>query len=73
MHKLTNSQVAIKILDRQLIAAENNEEIVRRELAILKLVKHPNVINLHHIVETEGNVKKTMMIFCVCVFFFFEP
>jgi calcium/calmodulin-dependent protein kinase I len=45
-HKQTNVKHACKIIDKvKLIAQE--KELLRTEIAILKLVRHPNIIRLH--------------------------
>ncbi len=44
VHTLTNEKVAIKILEKQRIVDTADVERVSREIHILKLVRHPNVI-----------------------------
>ena len=51
-HSSTGSKVAIKILEKQKIADAADIERVSREIHILKLVRHPHIIQLFEIVET---------------------
>ena len=51
-HVLTGAKVAIKILEKQKIADASDIERVSREIHILKLVRHPHIIQLYEIVET---------------------
>ncbi|RLN54406.1 hypothetical protein BBJ28_00007788 [Nothophytophthora sp. Chile5] len=49
-HKLTGAKTAVKIIDKiKLQAAE--KELLRTEIAILKLVRHPNLVRLHDVYE----------------------
>jgi len=43
-HILTNEKVAIKILEKDKIKDQSDVERVTREIHILKVVRHPNVI-----------------------------
>lgn len=51
-HKITNENVAIKILEKSKINDVADTERVLREIHILKLMRHPNIIQLYDIVET---------------------
>lgn len=44
--------MAIKILEKEKIADQADVERVTREIQILKIVRHPNVIQLYEIIET---------------------
>ena len=43
-HLITGEKVAIKILEKDKIKDEADVERVKREINILKIVRHPNVI-----------------------------
>jgi 5'-AMP-activated protein kinase, catalytic alpha subunit len=45
--------VAIKILEKEIIFQQNDQERVNREINILRKVRHPNIIQLYEIIETE--------------------
>jgi len=51
-HTLTGERVAIKILEKDKITDVNDVERVAREIHILKLIRHPNIIQLYEIIET---------------------
>lgn len=51
-HKITNENVAIKILEKSKINDVADTERVLREIHILKLMRHPNIVQLYDIVET---------------------
>ena len=51
-HKLTREKVAIKILEKSKITDVTDVERVAREIHILKLIRHPNIIQLFEIIET---------------------
>lgn len=44
IHSLTGEKVAVKILEKDRIADSSDIERVSRELHILKLIRHPNII-----------------------------
>lgn len=48
--------MAIKILEKQKIDDLNDIERVAREIHILKIVKHPNIIQLYEIIETKNRL-----------------
>jgi 5'-AMP-activated protein kinase, catalytic alpha subunit len=51
-HILTGEKVAVKILDKVRISEVADVERVSREIHILKLIRHPNIIQLYEIIET---------------------
>ena len=48
-HILTGEKVAIKILEKDKIKDQSDVERVTREIHILKIVRHPNVIQLYEV------------------------
>ncbi|GAB1602325.1 serine/threonine-protein kinase SIK1-like [Argonauta hians] len=51
-HRLTKSEVAIKIIDKTQLD-EANLRKVHREVQIMKLLKHPHIIRLYQVMETK--------------------
>ena len=51
-HSLTGEKVAIKVLEKNRITDLADVERVVREIHILKLIRHPNIIQLYEIIET---------------------
>jgi 5'-AMP-activated protein kinase catalytic alpha subunit len=52
--------VAIKILEKDKIHDQKDVERITREIKILKKVRHPNVIQLYEIIETEKELYMIM-------------
>ena len=52
-HILTDEKVAVKILEKDKIVDVNDVERVAREIHILKILRHPVVVQLYEIIETE--------------------
>ncbi len=51
-HILTGEKVAVKILEKSKITEDADVERVSREIKILKMIRHPNIIQLYEIIET---------------------
>ena len=49
-HKLTQEKVALKILEKERIKDIADVERVAREIHILKLIRHPNIIQLYEVI-----------------------
>lgn len=52
-HSLTGEKVAIKVLEKDKIVDVHDVERVAREIHILKIVRHPTIVQLYEIIETE--------------------
>ncbi|XP_076838802.1 serine/threonine-protein kinase SIK1-like [Brachyhypopomus gauderio] len=52
-HKITKTQVAIKIIDKTRLAAADVERL-NREVQIMKLLDHPHIIKLYQVMETKN-------------------
>ena len=48
-HLITGEKVAIKILEKDKIKDQSDVDRVTREIHILKIVRHPNVIQLYEV------------------------
>ncbi|KAJ3445031.1 protein kinase [Anaeramoeba flamelloides] len=54
---ITKQEVAIKIISKKLMLSDpKNMERVRREIAIQKLINHPNVLKIYDVYETETHL-----------------
>ena len=52
-HKLTGMQVAIKSIDKKFIRrSEYNCSKVHREIQILKMIRHPNIVRILEVFES---------------------
>uniref|UniRef100_A0A803JN28 non-specific serine/threonine protein kinase n=1 Tax=Xenopus tropicalis TaxID=8364 RepID=A0A803JN28_XENTR len=54
-HRVTNTQVAIKIIDKTRLDPGNLEKIYR-EIEIMKKLKHPHIIRLYQVMETKDMI-----------------
>ncbi|XP_059402947.1 serine/threonine-protein kinase SIK2-like isoform X3 [Carassius carassius] len=52
-HRITKSEVAIKIIDKTQLDAVNLEKVYR-EVEIMKLLDHPHIIKLYQVMETKN-------------------
>ena len=52
-HLLTDEKVSVKILEKDKIVDASDAERVRREIHILKILRHPVVVQLYEIIESE--------------------
>jgi 5'-AMP-activated protein kinase, catalytic alpha subunit len=50
-HTLTEEKVAVKILEKERIKDVADVERVAREIHILKLIRHPNIIQLYEVFD----------------------
>lgn len=55
VHKVTNQHCAVKIIDKNTIE-KDEKELLRTEIAVLKLVNHPNIIRLEGIYESKNHI-----------------
>ncbi|PKU63013.1 CBL-interacting protein kinase 32 isoform X1 [Dendrobium catenatum] len=52
----TGEPVAIKILDKEKILKHKLVEQIKREIATMKLIKHPNVVRLHEVMGSKSKI-----------------
>eukprot|EP00437_Effrenium_voratum_P055875 CAMPEP_0181525444 /NCGR_PEP_ID=MMETSP1110-20121109/68971_1 /TAXON_ID=174948 /ORGANISM="Symbiodinium sp., Strain CCMP421" /LENGTH=657 /DNA_ID=CAMNT_0023656249 /DNA_START=111 /DNA_END=2081 /DNA_ORIENTATION=+ len=55
-HILTGERVAVKVLEKERIQEVADIERVAREVQLLKLIRHPHVVQLYEIIETKGQL-----------------
>jgi|EP00670_Eutreptiella_braarudii_P003167 serine/threonine protein kinase len=56
VHIKTKKQVAIKIMERKALLEEGMEEQLKREIAIMRKLNHPNVTQLYEVFQTTKHV-----------------
>lgn len=59
-HIATDQLVAIKVLDKKKIEEEKDKERVKKEIQILWMLKHPNIIQLYEIQEDNKKIYMIM-------------
>nr|XP_024391537.1 CBL-interacting serine/threonine-protein kinase 24-like isoform X3 [Physcomitrium patens] len=52
----TGESVAMKVLDRQTVLKHKMVEQIKREISIMKLVRHPNVVRLHEVLASRCKI-----------------
>ena len=55
-HLITREKVAIKILEKSKITNQQDIDMITREIKILKKIRHPFVIQLYQIIETNDEL-----------------
>ena len=56
MHQLIGQKVAAKILQKSGIRTKDLDEKVRREIRFSKYFRHPNIIHLYEVIETQNEI-----------------
>lgn len=52
----TGESVAMKVLDKQTILKHKMVDQIKREISVMKLVRHPNVVNLHEVLASKTKI-----------------
>uniref|UniRef100_A0A914NGJ6 non-specific serine/threonine protein kinase n=1 Tax=Meloidogyne incognita TaxID=6306 RepID=A0A914NGJ6_MELIC len=52
-HRITKTEVAIKIVDKRRLDANNLAKIYR-EIEVLKRLRHPHIVRLYQVMETNN-------------------
>ena len=52
-HRITKTEVAIKIIDKSQLHPTNLTKVYR-EVEVMKLVHHPNIVKLYQVMETKS-------------------
>ncbi|OEL38325.1 CBL-interacting protein kinase 1 [Dichanthelium oligosanthes] len=55
-HRVTGAHFAVKILDRARVLSQRFDDQIRREIATLKLLRHPNVVRLHEVAASRTKI-----------------
>jgi 5'-AMP-activated protein kinase catalytic alpha subunit len=52
IHVKTNEKVAIKILEKGKIVEKSDFQRIKKEIEILKLLRHNNIVQLYNVIDT---------------------
>jgi len=55
-HMITGEKVALKILEKSRIACDDDFKRVVREIQVLKLLNHPNIVKLLEVIDTPRHI-----------------
>ncbi|KAI8829753.1 kinase-like domain-containing protein [Chytridium lagenaria] len=53
IHRLTNQKVALKVIDKERLPDEYSLKNIHREAQIMRMLDHPNIIQLYEVMETK--------------------
>lgn len=53
----TKESVAIKVLDKEKIQKQNMGSQIKKEISIMKMVAHPNIVSLKEVLASRTKVK----------------
>ena len=56
INKQTNEKVAIKIMDKLKILQYEDKTRVEREIKILKCLRHPNIVHLYNVIQSDKSI-----------------
>lgn len=55
-NSITGESVALKVLDKEKILRHKMVDQIKREISIMKLVRHPNVVRLHEVLASRAKI-----------------
>lgn len=55
-HLITGQSVAIKVIDKEKILRVGLMDQVKREISVMKLVRHPNIVQLYEVLATKTKI-----------------
>ncbi|CAD8050287.1 unnamed protein product [Paramecium sonneborni] len=56
INQVIGHEAAVKVLEKKCINQEGDIERVKREIQILKLLHHPQIVKLYEVIETENHI-----------------
>jgi serine/threonine protein kinase len=49
-------QYAVKIIDKEQLVREHMEEQLKREISIMRMLNHPNIVRLYDVLQTQNHI-----------------
>ena len=56
INRQTEEKVAIKIMEKNKISHEEDKIRVKREIQVLKKLRHPNIVHLYNVIDTKDKI-----------------
>ena len=56
VNKQTEEQVAIKIMEKSKIVQKEDKVRIEREIKVLKNLRHPNIVHLYSVIQTDEKI-----------------
>ena len=56
IHEKIGQKISAKILQKSIIKSKDLEEKVKREIRFSKYFRHPNIIHLYEVIETQNEI-----------------
>jgi 5'-AMP-activated protein kinase, catalytic alpha subunit len=53
LHVLTQEKIAVKVLEKSRITTDEEKTRVKREIDILRRIRHPYIVQLYEVIETD--------------------
>lgn len=60
IYKPLNQKIAIKVYEKSRIKETARKKSIRREIRILQLLTHPNIVKIYDVVETNNHLNIVM-------------
>lgn len=59
-HTQLKVPVAVKIINKELVGGQNLAKMARELEAMKRCYRHPNIVRLYHVMETDANIYMVM-------------
>ncbi|CAM0914073.1 unnamed protein product [Alopecurus aequalis] len=63
-HRVTKQEVAIKVMDKEKLVKLGAVELVKREIAVMRRLRHPNIVQLHKVLACKSRIFVVMEYVC---------
>nr|ACU57073.1 CBL-interacting protein kinase 25 [Oryza sativa Japonica Group] len=55
-HRATGEEVAIKVMDKEKLVRLGATELIKREIAVMQRLRHPNVVRIHEVMVNKRRI-----------------
>ena len=60
LHKKTNHMIALKVYEKKNLKDSRSSEALKREIFILAMIRHENIVCLHEVIDSRTHVHLIM-------------